>query len=178
MSQALTLARPYARAAFRQAQTEGKLALWSDMLAFLATALSDAALLRALDDPRVPRERQLALVLEICGGHLSASGENFVRVLASAGRLPLAPAIRELFETLRAEAENTLRVELAAAYPVNAKYQQDLAAALNRRLGRAIEFSVRTDPALLAGVVIRAGDQVIDASLKGRLAALTQTLAA
>ncbi len=176
MAELHSLARPYAQAAIRQAQEETRVELWSDMLTFLAGVTRDRAMAGIIIDRRVPAVLLTELILEVCGGRLSASGENFVRLLIENGRLGLASTILEIFERLRAESEGHIKVELHTAYPVNAKYEQDIGAALQRKLNREVEFETRIDKSLIGGVVIKAGDLVIDASVKGRLAALTTEL--
>lgn len=169
MEEKSTLARPYALAAFKHAQEENKLDQWSEMLRFLASVTSDPTMVGIIADPRVARARLTELVLDISKDKLSNTGQNFVRVLAENGRLSLMREIANLFEKYRAEHEKQSRVEVTSAFELDPKYEQAIRGAMEKRLGQAVELSMRIDKALIGGVVIRAGDVVIDASLRGRL---------
>lgn len=176
MAEKTTLARPYAFAAFQQAQEEGKLDEWSKMLRFLASVATNPMMMGILAHPRLETGRLTALVLDICEGRLSETGQNFVRVLSEHSRLVLLPEIADLFEQERAEFERRRRVEVISAYRLQAKYQQSIKAAMTKRLGQEVDLSVQIDRSLIGGVIIRAGDTVIDASLRGRLTRLVNTL--
>ncbi|MDH3514412.1 MAG: F0F1 ATP synthase subunit delta [Gammaproteobacteria bacterium] len=176
MAERRTTARPYAEAAFALARDARRLKPWSDMLALLATVAGDAALQRLLDDPRLPRERLAGLIIDIGGGHLDAAGRNFVRLLAENRRLALLPEIVELYEALRAEAEAVIEADVTSAYALSETEQEKIRAALRRRLGREVRITTYVDASLLGGIVIRAGDLVIDGSVRGRIAALATHL--
>ena len=96
MAESATIARPYAKAAFEQAQSEGDLRKWAQMLHFLSAVVSDPLMSKVLDNPRIPDQQLLSVVLDICAGQLSETGRNFVTVLSQAGRLALAPEISVL----------------------------------------------------------------------------------
>ncbi|MEE9157064.1 MAG: F0F1 ATP synthase subunit delta [Gammaproteobacteria bacterium] len=176
MEQESTIARPYAQAAFQQAKSEADLALWSDMLALLAVVVSDPAMKRVISDPRVGSERVSSLVLDICGARLSATGQNFVKVLVEADRLLIAPSIRRLFEEYWADAERVEQVEVVSAYDLEPQQEKVIVASMKKRLGRDIELTKVIDKDLLGGAVIRAGDLVIDLSVRGRLKHLANDL--
>ncbi|MCC7410472.1 MAG: F0F1 ATP synthase subunit delta [Gammaproteobacteria bacterium] len=169
MQETQTLARPYAQAAFELAHDAGSLPAWSDALALLALAVQNPQLQAVLGDPRVGTERGVALVLAIGGERFFAGFGNFVRVLGTAGRLGVVPEIARLFERLRAQAEGIADVEVVSAYPLEATEEQGIVTALERRLGKRVRVSRRVDPAIIAGAVIRVGDLVFDATLRGRL---------
>lgn len=169
MQEKATLARPYATAAFAEAREQGKLKEWSAMLAFLAAVVSDPLMRRVIGDPRLSAEQLAGLILEIAGNHLTKSGPNFVRLLIQAGRLPVLPEIFELFERKRIRAEDTARVEVITAFELDEAQRVHIGDVMSRRLGRKVDITSSIDPSLIGGVVIRSGDSVIDASLRGRL---------
>ena len=170
-------ARPYAIAAFKQAQDEGDSGRWSEMLALLAKVTTDASMKALIANPKVTRSQLAALIIEVCGDVLTDTGRNFVRVLAANQRLGITKGIAAAFELERARAERRSDVEVVSAYKLTAAQQNDINVAMTRRLGTKVDISVAVDRELIGGVIIRCGDMVIDASLRGRLAQLAQTLA-
>ena len=177
MQENTTIARPYANAAFEQALEEGKLSDWSTMLQVLKLVISDKQMKLVLDNPRLDEDAVADFVIDICGKYLSDTGKNFVRVLAQAGRLVLTPQIYSLFEQKRTEAESIVEIEVTSAYALDDAEKNKIAGAMAKRLGRKIEINTNTDGSLIGGAVIRAGDSVIDASVKGSLKKLGNQLA-
>jgi F-type H+-transporting ATPase subunit delta len=176
MSNAI-LARPYARAVFQRAQEHDALGGWSETLELLSAIAGDERVARVLRAPRVPAERRAELIRSIAGKHLDESGDNFVRLLAANGRLPLLPEIRDQFEALRAEAEGRIDARVISAGKLDDKQQKRIADALKKRFEREVRLHCETDESLLGGAIIRAGDRVIDGSLRGRLQRLGSRLA-
>jgi F-type H+-transporting ATPase subunit delta len=175
MSQALTLARPYARAAFALAKDAGRLAPWSNMLAFAAQAAAVPEAQSALAHPSAQPERLVDLVLP--PGDSDPTFQRFLSVLADNRRMPLLPEIAGLFEELKAEAERVVRATVTSAQPLDAAEVEKLRASLRRRFGQDVELSTAVDAALIGGAVIDAGDVVIDGSLRTKLARLGAALA-
>ncbi len=171
-----TLARPYAEAVFRLARERQNLAAWSEMLALAAAVARDPQMSRLVDNPRVPRERFVEFFLDVCGKKLDQDGGNFIRLLTENHRLALLPEIATLFEALRADAETRVEAEVVSATAVGAEQLKTIAAALKQRLGRDVTLATRLDPSLIGGIVIRAGDLVIDGSVRGKLSALATHL--
>ncbi len=176
MAELKTLARPYAEGAFALAQERGELAPWSDMLALLAAVVADERVARIVVDPQLESRHLIGLVLDICGDRLTQEGKNFVRLLIENDRLAVLSAIAEEFEELRAEAEGIVEVEAISASELSAAQTERIKAAVKKRLGREIRLSTRVDPTLIGGVVIRAGDLVIDSSVTRRLHDLASQL--
>jgi F-type H+-transporting ATPase subunit delta len=176
MAETITVARPYAQAAFNYAADQQKLREWSDMLALLAGISSDAAMASLIDSPHLTEKQLADLILDVCGERLSDKGANFVRVLAANRRLELLPDIAALFEIQRQETEGTIKAELVSAYPATDEQQARIIESLRRRLGKKIELSCSTDAGLLGGAIIRAGDLVIDGSVRGKLERLGSAL--
>jgi len=173
---AITIARPYAEAAFSRAAETDKLDLWSDMLALLAAVSRDPAMTGLIASPKLDRRRKSDLLLEIGGGRLSDEGQNLVRVLADNGRLAVLPQIAELFEMRKAEHQGTVEVLVTTAFPLDSAQQESLETALKRKLGREIRMTSRQDPELIGGIHVRAGDMVIDGSIAGQLGKLANEL--
>ncbi len=177
MQESTTLARPYAQAAFEQAQEDGELQSWSEMLALLKIIVSDAQMQRLLANPALDAAFLSGFVLDLAGAHFSAGGKNFIKALASARRLNLGAEIARLYEQQRRQAEGLVEVGVISAYRLDAKEQERIAKLMHERLGKEISLRVRIDESLIGGAVIRAGDSVIDASVKGRLKQLGNELA-
>lgn len=172
-----TLARPYARAAFETARDTGAVAAWERALA-LAAEISAVPEMRALTgDPRLSREQILVLFTELGGDLFFESFLNFLKVLLAFGRLPLIVEIAAQFEQLRQASELRMRVEVTSAAELSEDQRARLAERLRRRLGVEIDLHARVDANLLGGLVVHAGDKVIDASLRGRLQRLGRQLA-
>ncbi len=176
MADFYTIARPYAQAAFRLAREKKTLQAWSDMLGLMAEVARDQEMHAILVSPRLTPRQQQDLVLEICGDRLDEAGRNFVALLAENRRLVVLPDVAAQFEALRAEEEGTLRARLISAKPVDKAVTDTLAKALGKRMQRKVTLQAEVDESLLGGAVIRAGDLVIDGSVRGRLKRLASTL--
>lgn len=176
MAELATLARPYANAVFDLAKSSNALDRWSRMLAFLAAASEAPKVRRMLDSPDLPAEAKAHRLAEICGEALDDRARNLVGLLARNKRLNVIPEIREQFEARKAEAERVLDVEVITAYELSEDQAEKLRGALASRFDREVHLSGRTDPGIIGGAVIRAGDTVIDASLRGRLDKLAESL--
>ena len=169
MAEKSTLARPYAQAAFKQASEEGQLDQWAEMLDFLGALASDPMMVGLLSDPRVEKERVVELILGLAEGRLSNTGQNFVHLLAESGRLELLPEVTELFQHELAEFKGRGLVEVLSAFELEPRFRDTIKAIMSKRLGRSVDISVKIDPSLIGGVILRAGDLVVDASVRGRL---------
>jgi F-type H+-transporting ATPase subunit delta len=176
MAEILTIARPYAHAAFLFADSHQVLKEWSGMLDFLAVVAADPEMTDLFDNPRITETQLAELYISIGDDRLDDNCHNFIRLLAENRRLKLLPEIAALFEIQRREAEQTICAELITAYPATAAQQASVTAALKQRLGRDIELECTTDATLLGGAIIRAGDLVIDGSVRGKLERLGNSL--
>jgi len=176
MSELTTLARPYAKAAFEFALEQKDLSGWSDMLGFLALVSKDKDMSVLLDSPSITIEKAAEAVLSVAKEKLNDHGSNFVRQLASNGRLELLPEILTLFEINKAEYEKTVDVDLTSAIEMTEQQLNDLGGRLESKLGRKVNINCQTDPNVMGGLIIRAGDLVIDASIRGKLNELADSL--
>ena len=174
MSQALTLARPYARAAFAIAREGNALPAWSDALAFAARVAADPTVAALLGNPGLIQADATTL---LAPEGADATFGNFLGLLFENRRLPLLPEIAGLYDELRFEAERVVKAKVTSAVFLPAAELETIKAALRRRFGREVEVEAAVDESLIGGAVIDAGDVVIDGSLKGKLARLQTALA-
>lgn len=177
MAERATIARPYAKAAFEYGRDGNALAAWSQGLAAAAQIVSDARVAELVKSPERTPAEVAAFINGVAGSTLDAGMQNFVRVLAENRRLLLLPEIAVHYEALRSAVENTVDVEVVSAVALDAAQQDKLKSALSRRLKRQVRMNNLVDPTLLGGALVRAGDLVIDGSLKGRLQRLATELA-
>ncbi|MGH8558439.1 MAG: F0F1 ATP synthase subunit delta [Methylococcales bacterium] len=176
MTELATLARPYAEAVFKCAKQTGTAQQWSDNLKFLAIAMEERMLASAAANPGVAKSWVVDFLLDIGDGYLSREGGNFVRLLVENKRLNLISRIQSLFEAYRAADEGFIETELRTAFPLNKDAEKQLAKTLEKLLKRKVLFKIEEDKSLIGGVVIRAGDTVIDASVSGQLQKLAKKL--
>ena len=176
MSEPLTLARPYARAAFETARTHNALAAWSDNMRFAAQVMADARVSTVAGDPRLSHAELVGLLLPP-GESADAPFAAFLSLLVENRRVNLLAEVAALFEELKRESERTIRVILRSASEVPADRADAIKVALKKRFAREIELEQRIDPAVIGGAVIDAGDVVIDGSVRGRLERLQSALA-
>ena len=177
MAEAISVARPYAVAAFDEASRLGNLAAWSDLLLTAADAAANPQVSALIGSPRVARSQLESLMLALCGDKAGASGRNFIKVLVENQRLDLLPEIAAMFEIMRAEAEKCADVVVTSAFDLDEGQKQKIAAAMKKRLGREVRLSCATNRELLGGIVIRTGDKVIDGTAQTRLVELANALA-
>ena len=176
MAELSTLARPYAKAAFEFAADAGDLQGWSTSLATAGAVAQQPAVVKLLSSPSSTAAQQAAAVIEICGDALSATGQNFIAILSENRRLQLLPQISHQFGIMKANREKAVEVDVVAAHEIDADQQQQLSDALSAKLERKVNMQVSLDKSLLGGAVIRAGDTVIDGSIRGRLTKLAESL--
>ena len=169
MAELTTLARPYARAAFEYARDSKTLGDWHAQLQTAAAVASDSRMQALLRDPSRSGEELASILADVCGDVIGESVRNFLAVLAENNRLSLLPQIAVLFAGYKANFEKSLDVEVVSAFELEDAMTQKLAAALGKRLEREVNVHNTTDASLLGGVLIRAGDLVIDGSVRGRL---------
>ena len=175
-AEANTSARPYAEAVFDRAVETDSLEQWADQLDFLASVVTDPTMAAVIIDPLFDKQQLVRLLLEIGEGRLDDEGRNLVRVLVQNDRLPVLPEIGSLFDELKTERLRVLKVHVRSAYDLDDAQKQHIADALKAKLGRDILISSEQDPDLIGGIHIRAGDLVIDGSVRGQLQQLANEL--
>jgi len=175
MAENLTVARPYAEAAFELAKTAGALPAWQGALGRMAVAAADARMRECIADPRVAPDALAELFLGVAG-ELSTEQRNFASVLVENARLDVLPEISCLFDELKNAAEDTREAMVSSAFPLDAAQVKNLVADLERKFGCKVTATVQLAPELIGGVRIALGDQVIDASVRGKLNAMAVSL--
>lgn len=176
MAELTTLARPYAKAAFEVALESKALDNWSKMLTLSSAIAKNAAVASLLKSPALSSEQVADSFLQVCGDELDAKGKNFIRLLAENKRLVLLPQISQLYEALKANQEKSVDVEITTAFEISSEISTKLANALQARLQRDIKLATRVDQSILGGAIIRAGDTVIDSSVRGKLSKLAESM--
>ena len=167
MVEKVTVARPYAKAAFEAARESNDFARWSEMLAAAAATVADERVVKLLSSPRV----QPADLVELIAAASEADerGRNFLDTLAQNRRLAVLPEVAAIYEELRADVENVTDVHVTSAVQLDEQQRARLVAALKKRLKREVRLHCTVDAALIGGAIVRAGDFVIDGSLRARL---------
>lgn len=176
MAEPVTIARPYAEAAFKLAREQNALPAWSDALDLIAAVVADPQLAALIGAPQVGTAQVENIIIGAIGKQLSGEARNFVQVLAQNRRLVLMPQIVELFGALRREYEGEMEATVVSALPVDDAQLKALVAALEQKYGRKITARVELDPQLIGGLKIMVGDKVIDATVRGRLDAMAAAL--
>ncbi|MFP1726861.1 F0F1 ATP synthase subunit delta [Lonsdalea quercina] len=175
MSEFVTVARPYAKAAFDFAAEHQAVEHWQYMLAFAAEVSRDELIAELLSGAVAPQTLANTFI-EVCGDQLDDAGQNLIRVMAENGRLPVLPEVLEQFVQLRAAQESTVDVDVISAATLSEQQLSKIAVAMEQRLSRKVKLNCKIDKSVMAGVIIRAGDMVIDGSIRGRLDRLADVL--
>ncbi|MDO4777394.1 MAG: F0F1 ATP synthase subunit delta [Cardiobacteriaceae bacterium] len=179
MAHAETIARPYAKAILAQAKDQKEKENWQLFLDALASMLANVELRRHLGSPDMLEtltgwveewmKKQRALPV-------TQQEHNFMRLLAEHDRLPVVPAIAALYAKLLSQSKNICLAEISSAKPLQAEELDLIKKALAKKTGKAVELSTRIDETLLAGVYIEYDGQVIDQTMKGRIARFAHSL--
>lgn len=175
MSEFVTVARPYAKAAFDFAVENQSVDSWQNMLGFAAEVTKNDQIAELLSGALAPETLADAFIA-ICGEQLDANGQNLIRVMAENGRLKALPDVLEQFAHLRALSEATAEVEVTSASALSEEQLAKITAAMEKRLSRKVKLNCKIDKSVMAGVIIRSGDTVIDGSVRGRLDRLADVL--
>jgi len=175
MSEFVTVARPYAKAAFDFAVENQSVDRWQDMLAFAAEVTKNEQMAELLSGALAP-ETLAESFIAVCGDQLDAHGQNLIKVMADNGRLRVLPDVLEQFIRLREAREATVEVEVTSANALSEDQLEKISVAMEKRLSRKVKLNCKIDKSVVAGVIIRAGDMVIDGSVRGRLERLADVL--
>lgn len=175
MAENVTVARPYAEAAFELAKAGGALAAWQGALERMAAAAADAQMVECIADPRISPAALAELFLGV-SGELTVDQRNFTSVLVDNRRLGVLPEISTIFGELKNTQEGTREAVVSSAFPLDEVQVKNLVADLERKFGCKVKATVELTPELIGGVRIALGDQVIDASVRGKLNAMAVSL--
>jgi len=171
MSELTTIARPYAKAAFDFAIEQSAVEKWTEMLGFAAAVAEDETV-KAYLSSSLSAQKLADTVISICGEQLDQYGQNLIRLMAENKRLSAIPTVFEEFKHYVEEHQAIAEVEVTSAQPLNATQIEKIAAAMEKRLARKVKLNCNVDSSLIAGVVIRTEDFVIDGSSRGQLVAI------
>ncbi|ODN43039.1 F0F1 ATP synthase subunit delta [Piscirickettsia litoralis] len=170
------VARPYAKAIFELARESQRCPFWSDVLSTLSDIATVPTTAAILNNPAFSVEKKAMWFLEIASKVLDAEATNLVKLLAEKNRLACLPAIKELYEAYRAEAERLLNATVTSAFALASAEQEKIAAALEKKYSRQVKLDCSVNGALIGGAIIQVGDEVIDGSVKGKLERLASAL--
>jgi len=176
MAELSTLARPYAEAAFKRAKQTNSVAEWFDVLQFLSTVAQDQDLLAIVGNPGIGKDKIAKLVLDICQDNTHEEAKNLVKLLILNGKFVLLPKIFALYEEYKADDEGYVNVELYSAFPLTKAEQNKYGAMLEKQLHKKVNAVVTVDKSLLGGILAKAGDKVIDGSIRGQIHQLAKRL--
>ena len=177
MAESITIARPYAKAAFQAAKDSQALTEWSQMLGYASAVVVDKDMISVLDNPALTSEQKAQFFIDVCGEKLTKEVKNFIFVLSENNRLGLVSDIAELFESYKALLEQTIDISVESAFELSDAQSEKLAQALSKKLDRKVVIASTVNQELIGGVIIRANDLVIDASVRGKIAKLAEAIA-
>lgn len=179
MAELATVARPYAEALFSVA-VGGDLAAWSALVQELGQVARLPELMSVASSPKVSRAQVVDLLLAAAKSPLTASpqAKNFVQMLVDNHRLSLLPEIAVQFEELKNAREGAADALIVSAFPLQEAQLADVVASLERKFGRKLKPTVQVDASLIGGVRVTVGDEVLDTSVRARLAGMRTALTA
>ena len=176
MADYTTVARPYARAVYQQAIETSSVDGWSGALGLIAAIVDNAEMSSLLDNPKMGGEQQAELMLKVIADELNEQQKNLIKLMAENGRIKALPEVAMQFEVYRAEAEDKVDAEVSSAFPLSSEQEDSIIKTLKAKLGREVTITTTIDVSLIGGVVIQAGDTIIDGSMKSQLDSLALTL--
>jgi F-type H+-transporting ATPase subunit delta len=176
MAEIATIARPYAEAVFSLAKETKSLPAWSSALAFVQAVNMDPEMQRLATDPAFGKDKLVKLFLDVCGQQLDPDASRFLQVVIQANRLDVLPEIIAQFEALKASESGIKEAGVVSAYPLDATQVAALTAKLSSRFGGTMNVTLHVDPEIIGGLIITVGDEVYDASVRGKLQDMANTL--
>ena len=176
MAESVTIARPYAQAVFRLASESKELATWSDRLQRLATVAQDPEMDKVIGNPKFSAKQIADLFVSLTDEVGNQELASFVGILAENERLGVLTQIQEIYEQLKSADEGVKDAVVTSAYPLDAAQLNNLMSQLESHFGSKLQPHVEVDPALIGGIKVAVGDQVLDASVRGKLEAMATAL--
>lgn len=178
MAELVTIARPYAEAAFRLAKEQGALESWSQRLNQSSTLVKNEDVAACLANPKLSAEQKAELILSLQKNQSDAVTHNFIHILAENNRLVALPEIAEFFEILKSAEEGVKKGVIRTAFALDDKQRAELQPALEKYFKSRLRLSTVVDADLIGGITVEVGDQVLDGSVRGRLLTLSSALSA
>ncbi|MGL4713326.1 MAG: F0F1 ATP synthase subunit delta [Shewanella sp.] len=175
MAELTTIARPYAKAAFDFAVEHNAVESWAEMLKF-AALVSENETIRPLLAGALASKQLATLFIGVCGEQVNEQGQNLIKVMAENGRLVILPTVSLLFAEYRNELAKEVEADIVSATELSSEQQQQISVYLEKRLARKVKLNCSIDASLIGGAIIKAGDLVIDGSIRGKLSRLSDTL--
>ena len=176
MAELITVARPYAEAVFSLASEAKRLDQWSEALGWLAAMVNNQDVANAVTNPKNTAKEVEALMLGVLAERADEAVKGLVHTLVENSRLMLLPEIANQFELLKAQAEGVVDAIAETAFPMSEEQKADLTTTLSKKYGKTVRLDVRDNADLIGGVRVLVGDDVIDASVRGKLHAMAAGL--
>lgn len=176
MTEAITIARPYADAVYKLALKSNSLSQWSKTLQLATAIVEDERVRSLIGNPAVSARQLGEIFLEIGKSKFNAEAHNLIMLLAENKRISVLPEISQLFEYLKAQHEGVLEAKIVSAFEIESRQLKKLVDDLERKFKRKIEAQVSVDPELIGGIKVEIGDEVLDVSVRGKLEAMAIAL--
>lgn len=175
MAELATIARPYAQALYRIAQTKG-LDAWATIIAELASISLHKDIQALIQHPKCDKQKITDLILTLISSPVDTNVKRFVNLLIENGRLSLMPEIALQFTALRDSAQSVGEAEISTPFPIEQEQLRSLLSALEKKFGKTLRPKITVDRNLIGGIRVQVGDEVLDTSVRARLAQLQATL--
>lgn len=176
MAEAITVARPYAEAVYKHAVTSESLEQWSKILRLAASVVEHDDMRPLIGNPVISAKQLGEIFIEIGKGKFNSEARNLVMLLAENKRIFILPQISQLFEQLKGHHEGVLEAKIVSAFAMESKQLKKLVDDLEQKFKRKIDAQVSVDPELIGGVKVEIGDEILDASVRGKLEAMAIAL--
>jgi F-type H+-transporting ATPase subunit delta len=176
MAETVTIARPYAQAVFRLARESKALTAWSDRLQRLAAIAQDSEMAKVVGNPKFSAGQVAELFVSLSGEPGDQELAAFVGLLAENERLSVLTQIQEIYEQLKSADEGVKDATIYSAFPLDDAQLKNLMSQLETHFGSKLQPRVEVDAALIGGIKVAIGDQVLDASVRGKLDAMATAL--
>ena len=168
MAELATVARPYAEALFRVAQS-GDMAAWSAIASELGQIGANPDVQAFASNPTVKHAQLGDTIASLVKSPLNAEAKNFIAMLAENGRVALLPEIAAQFAALKNANEGAADATIFSAFEISGDQLAQLVAVLEKKFGRKLNPTVTVDPSLIGGVRVVVGDEVLDTSVRAKL---------